>query len=132
MTINNPATLKRRIVRVGNEVVEIKDHTAAASYVDVVLETATAHGTVMVSLGSFNRDIPEEPIIDVTHRLRMNAFTAQRLHAALGKIINNLQKQADQTISAANAARQATAPAVQPAPAEAPTQPKTSKRKRLN
>jgi hypothetical protein len=110
---NHAQSSKPRMITVGKEECEIRDRAPSANYIDVILESAVSHGTVMLSLGAFNRDIPEEGIVDVTNRIRMNVFTAQRLHAILGNIIGDLQRQAEQRITEAAAAQQVASAAAQ-------------------
>jgi hypothetical protein len=86
----------RPTMLVGTEEFQIRDHTGGASYVDAIVESAASHGTVMLSLGSFARDIPGGGFIDINHRIRMNLFAAKKLHAVLGKIIEDVTAMVEQ------------------------------------
>lgn len=67
---------------------QVRDAGVPVSYVDVFTENRALNGTIALSLGAVLVDgIGNEPVIDVVCRLRMNAVTAQILHAELGRLI---------------------------------------------
>jgi hypothetical protein len=114
-----PSSVARRVIRSGNEEIELRDSAASPVYVDAIVESGAANGTILLSMGAIVRDSQCDPFVDITCRMRMNPATALSLHAFLGKVLEDLKKHEDQRASASGQATQ-------------PNRPTPSKQKRTN
>ncbi|MBY3590631.1 hypothetical protein HJA87_12155 [Rhizobium bangladeshense] len=85
-----------KTVRVGDFDCEVRDADASIVYVDCFTENRLNNSTVCVSLGALHRDAANDPVIDVSTRLRMDLGFAQILHGVLGELITSALKPVDQ------------------------------------
>ncbi|TBY48310.1 hypothetical protein [Rhizobium leguminosarum] len=83
-------------VRVGEHDAEVRDADARTVYVDFFTENRLSNSTVCMSLGALHLDAANEPVIDVSTRLRMDLGFAQILHGVLGELIASALKPSDQ------------------------------------
>lgn len=74
---------------------EVRDTDARIVFVDAITEDRVNYGTVCLSLGALTVDGENDPVMHVHTRLRMNAVSAQILHATLGNLIAQLQAPPD-------------------------------------
>ncbi|MBY3369391.1 MULTISPECIES: hypothetical protein [Rhizobium] len=82
--------------KIGDRDAEIRDADARTVFVDFFSENRLNNSTVCLSLGALHVDGANEPVIDISTRLRMDLGFAQILHGVLGEIIAMALKPVDQ------------------------------------
>ncbi|MBB3313104.1 hypothetical protein FHT78_004892 [Rhizobium sp. BK196] len=93
---NDVVVKSGNVVRVGDHDAEIRDVEARTVFVDFFTENRVNNNTVCLSLGALHVDAANEPVIDVSTRLRMDLGFAQMLHGVLGELISSALKPIDQ------------------------------------
>ncbi len=86
-----------RKLAVGGDWWEIRDDGVLVEYVDMITELRNHNSVVYLSLGQAIVDAGNDPIVQISSRLRIDIGTAQTLHRLLGDMLSEMLKPADKS-----------------------------------